>query len=302
LGGASAAANVAGAEEAVRDFDHHRDRAAVEARPSGAGCSAGATRRCLEQGLDRILVPKIDLRKKQLAGVELFARCRHPQSGILSPNAFMPGATDAELLAISELALVNALKIGNNFSTTLGINLRFAVNIPVSALVKLSIPEIVRSHRVQIDHWPGLFIDITEEQIVTDLPLAAEMAKKLAHLNVKLAIDDFGRGYSSLARLKELPFAELKLDRTFVTDCGVDKVNAPLCKTVIDLAHNFGSAAVGIGIEKASDALALTSMGCDLGQGFLLGQPMPEDRFISLLRQRAAGQGRPMPTAVAERS
>ena len=153
----------------------------------------------------------------------------------------------------------------------------------------------MRAHRDQLDHWPGLIIDITEEQIVTDLPLATEMTKKLAHVNVKLAIDDFGRGYSSLARLKELPFAELKLDRTFVTDCGTDKVNAPLCKTVIDLAHNFGSAAVAIGIEKASDALALTSMGCDLGQGFLLGQPMPEERFMSLLRQRAAGQGKTMP-------
>ena len=65
-------------------------------------------------------------------------------------------------------------------------------------------------------------------------------------------------------------------DQTFVTDCGTDRVNAPLCKTVIDLAHNFGSLAVAIGIEKASDALALTSMGCDIGQGFLLGQPMPE--------------------------
>ena len=96
----------------------------------------------------------------------------------------------------------------------------------------------------------------------------------------------------SLVRLKELPFAELKLDRAFVTDCGTDKVNAPLCKTVIDLAHNFGSRAVAIGIEKASDALALVSMGCDYGQGFLLGQPMPEERFISLLRQRAASQGR----------
>src|SRR4029077_20771275 len=108
-------------------------------------------------------------------------------------------------------------------------------------------------------------------------------------------IDDFERGYSSLARLKELPFVELKLDRTFVADCGTDKVNAPLCKTVIYLAHNFGSAAVAIGIEKASDALALTSMGCALGQGFLLGQPMPEERFISLLRQRAAGARQPMP-------
>ena len=240
--------------------------------------------------------PKIDLRKKQLAGVEAFARCRHPQFGVLPPGAFMPGASDAELLTLSEQAIANVLKSGLKFSK-LGINLRFAVNVPVSALVQLQIPELVRAHREQIDHWPGLIIDVTEEQIVTDLALANEMTKKLAHLNVKLAIDDFGRGFSSLARLKELPFAELKLDRTFVTDCGTDKVNAPLCKTVIDLAHNFGSAAVAIGIEKASDAMALTSMGCDIGQGFLLGQPMPEERFVSLLRQRAAGQGRPMPAA-----
>jgi EAL domain-containing protein (putative c-di-GMP-specific phosphodiesterase class I) len=245
------------------------------------------------------LQPKIDLRKKQLAGVEAFARARHPQFGILPPGAFMPGATDSELVSLSERALQNVLRIGLNFSK-LGIHLRFAVNIPVDALVKLSIPEIVREHRAQLDQWPGLIIDVTEEQIVTDLTLAADMAKKLAHVNVKLAIDDFGRGYSSLVRLKELPFAELKLDRTFVTDCGTDKVNAPLCKTVIDLAHNFGSAAVAIGIEKASDALALTSMGCDFGQGFLLGQPMPEERFMSLLRQRAAGQGRQMKAAAAQ--
>jgi EAL domain-containing protein (putative c-di-GMP-specific phosphodiesterase class I) len=242
--------------------------------------------------------PKIDLRKKQLAGVEAFARCRHPQYGVLPPGAFMPGAGDEDLVQLSELALRCALKTGQNFSR-LGINLRFAVNLPVNALVKLSIPDIARAHRDQVDHWAGLMIDVTEEQIVSDLSLAAAMAKTLAPLNVKLAVDHFGRGHSSLARLKELPFAELKLDRTFVTDCGTDKVNAPLCKTVIDLAHNFGSAAVAIGIEKASDALALTSMGCDLGQGFLLGQPMPEERLLSLLRQRAAGQGRTIPTAAA---
>jgi EAL domain-containing protein (putative c-di-GMP-specific phosphodiesterase class I) len=230
--------------------------------------------------------------------VEAFARCRHPQSGVLLPGAFMPGASDAELLKLSELAVASALKAGVKLSK-LGINLRFAVNVPVAALVKLQISDLVRTHREQVDQWPGLIIDVTEEQIVSDLALANEMTKKLAPLNVKLAIDDFGRGYSSLARLKELPFVELKLDRTFVTDCGTDKVNAPLCKTVIDLAHNFGSAAVAIGIEKASDALALTSMGCDIGQGFLLGQPMPEERFLSLLRQRAAGQGRSLPAAAA---
>jgi EAL domain-containing protein (putative c-di-GMP-specific phosphodiesterase class I) len=159
-------------------------------------------------------------------------------------------------------------------------------------LVKIAVADIVQTYRPQFEKWPGLIIDVTEEQIVTDLALAAEITNNLQHLDVKLAIDDFGRSYSSLVRLKELPFAELKLDRAFVTDCGTDKVNAPLCKTVIDLAHSFGSMAVAIGIEKASDALALVSMGCDYGQGFLLGQPMPEERFISLLRQRAASQGR----------
>jgi len=231
--------------------------------------------------------PKIDLRKKQLVGAEAFARARHPQHGVLMPSAFMPGATEAGLIKLSEQALAHALRASLNFAK-LGINLRMAVNIPVSALVKITVADIVQSYRPKFEKWPGLIIDVTEEQIVTDLALAASITRGLQHLDVRLAIDDFGRGYSSLVRLKELPFAELKLDRAFVADCGTDKVNAPLCKTVIDLAHNFGSVAVAIGIEKASDALALVSMGCDYGQGFLLGQPMPEERFASLLRQRAA--------------
>jgi EAL domain-containing protein (putative c-di-GMP-specific phosphodiesterase class I) len=235
--------------------------------------------------------PKIDLRRKQLAGAEAFVRANHPQHGYLPPSAFMPGASESALVTLAEKALINVLKAGQKFSK-IGVNLRLAVNIPVNALVKLQIADIVRAHRPSGEKWMGLIIDVTEEQIVSDLSLAAEITKKLHPLNVRLAIDDFGRGYSSLVRLKELPFAELKLDRSFVTDCGTDKVNAPLCKTVIDLAHNFGSVAVAIGIEKASDAVALVSMGCDYGQGFLLGQPMPEDRFLSLLRQRAQGKAR----------
>jgi EAL domain-containing protein (putative c-di-GMP-specific phosphodiesterase class I)/CheY-like chemotaxis protein len=236
--------------------------------------------------------PKIDLRKKQLVGAEAFARVRHPQNGVLMPSAFMPGADEPSLIKLSEQALAQALKASLNFSK-LGVNLKMAVNIPVSALLKISLTEIVQTYRPQFEKWPGLIIDVTEEQIVTDLKLAADLAADLKPLNVQLAIDDFGRGYSSLVRLKELPFAELKLDRAFVNDCGTDKVNAPLCKTVIDLAHNFGSIAVAIGIEKASDAVALVSMGCDYGQGFLLGQPMPEERFISLLRQRAGANAEP---------
>jgi EAL domain-containing protein (putative c-di-GMP-specific phosphodiesterase class I) len=233
--------------------------------------------------------PKIDLRRKQLVGVEAFARARHPEHGVLPPGAFMPGATTDSIVALAEVALKQVLTAGQNFAQ-LGINLRLAVNMPVDALINLPIVEIAQQFHQPGENWPGLIIDVTEEQIVTDLALAHAITKQLHQFNIKLAIDDFGRGYSSLARLKELPFAELKLDRTFVTDCGTDKVNAPLCKTVIDLAHNFGSIAVAIGIEKASDVVALISMGCDLGQGFLLGQPMPEGRFLALLKQRSQGR------------
>ena len=146
---------------------------------------------------------------------------------------------------------------------------------------------------------PGLIIDVTEQQIITEIALATDLSKKLAEHNVRLAIDDFGKGYASLTKLKELPFAEMKLDRSFVVGCGTDKAHAPICKTVIDLAHSFGSLAVGIGLEKASDAMALVSMGCDLGQGFLFGQPLPEERFTALLKQRVMVRPAAAPAAAA---
>ena len=240
--------------------------------------------------------PKIDLRRKQLAGAEAYARARHPQHGIVLPEAFTPGASEASLVKLSELAITGALKAGLAFSE-LGINLKLTVNIPLLALAKLPVADLVKMHRSKSDKWPGLIVDLREEQVIKELSLATELAKKLKPVNVKLAIDEFGHGHMALARLGELPFDELKLDRSFVADCGTDRVNAPLCKTVIDLAHAFGRSAVAMGIEKASDAIALVSMGCDFGQGFLLGQPMPEQRFVSLLRQRAATQGRTLAVA-----
>ena len=248
------------------------------------------------------MVPtEIDLRKKQLAGSEAFARARHPVHGVLTSAAFIPGAQELSVITLSERALADSLRAGLSFAK-LGLTLRMAVNVPVNALVKLPVADIVEQYRSQYKKWPGLIIDVTEEQIISDLKLAREINRQLSPLNVKLAIDNFGRGYSSLARQRELPFAELKLDRSFVAGCGSDKVNAPLCKTVIAFAHNFGCKTVAIGVEKATDAAALISMGCDYGQGFLLGQPMPEERFLSLLRQRAAARKQTVPATPTARS
>jgi EAL domain-containing protein (putative c-di-GMP-specific phosphodiesterase class I) len=151
--------------------------------------------------------------------------------------------------------------------------------------------DLIRAHRPVDENWPGIVVDVPEEQIAADIPLAVDLARKLSEDRVSIAVDDFGRSYSSFVKHQNLPFAEIKLDRLFVTDCGSDKVNAPLCKNVIALAHSYRAAAVAIGIEKAADLKALVSMGCNVGQGYLLGQPMPEERLMSLLRQRAGVQG-----------
>ena len=205
-------------------------------------------------------------------------------------------ADEASVLTLAERALVKALQSGLNLSR-FDVNLRIAINVPVKCLIKLPVGKIVRDHHPQVDDWPGMMIDVTEDQILSEITLAHELSRTFAEHNVRLAIDDFGKGCATLMKLKELPFAEMKLDRSFVVGCGTDKVHAPICKTVINLAHSFGALAVGIGLEKASDTMALISMGCDLGQGFLFGQPMPKERLIALLKQRVTV--RPAATAAA---
>jgi EAL domain-containing protein (putative c-di-GMP-specific phosphodiesterase class I)/FixJ family two-component response regulator len=241
--------------------------------------------------------PKIDLRKKQLSGVELFARVRHPERGIMLPGAFMDDADEGSLVGLTELSLVNALKVGLAFSK-LGISFRLAVNVSIAALMKLHIPQIVREYRPESGSWPGLLLDITEDQIATDLAAFRELSTQLEPCNIKLAIDDFGRGYLPLGRLKEVPFTELKLDRSFVADCATDKTHAAICRSVIDLSHNFNATAVAVGVEKPADAHTLFRMGCDLGQGYLFAQPMAQERFLVLLRQRAAMTRTRPPVAV----
>ena len=240
-----------------------------------------------ENWIDFWYQPKIDLRRKQLAGVELFARVQHPKHGAMPPGAFMDDADEKSLIALTEKSVIDALETGLKFAK-MRINLRLAVNVSLNALVKLSLPAIVREHRPNTDNWPGLILDVTEDEIASDLSLVREVHAQLEPSGIRLAIDDFGKGYLPLARLRQLPpFAEFKLHRSFVADCASDKGHAAICKSVIDLAHNFSAVAVGVGVEDAAASNALTQMGCDVGQGFLFAQPMPEERFHALLRQRA---------------
>jgi EAL domain-containing protein (putative c-di-GMP-specific phosphodiesterase class I) len=232
--------------------------------------------------------PIIDLQKRNLVGVEAFVRAHHPQHGIILPEGIMNDESESSISKLSELALSSALTMGNSLSK-LGINLRISVNLPVAVLKTLPIDQLINTHHPRGSKWPGLTIDVIEEESIYNLDLISNLAKELEPFNVKFALDNFGRGHTSFSRLQQLPFSEIKIDRCYTTNCG-SGANAGLCKTIINLAHNFGSIAIAVGIEKASDAVAMQSMGCDYGQGYLFGQPMPEEQFISLIGQRTNGK------------
>ena len=274
--------------------EHLSDHMPSNSQPAGSAASAARPTRAKES-LDELMLnkqlelwyqPKIDLKHRSLVGVEGLVRGNHPERGIIPPNAFLPGASEETMLKLTETVILTALADWSRFSEQ-GFSLKIALNVPVSALVKLPISAIVRDNRPKSERWPGLILEVTEDQIVRDIPLAHEIATQLKIYDIVLAIDDFGTGYSHLARLRELPFAELKLDRNLVANCGDDATSAALCQTSIDLAHRFGSIAVAEGIEKTSELETLIKMRCDLGQGFLFAPPMPIKRFVALLKQRA---------------
>jgi EAL domain-containing protein (putative c-di-GMP-specific phosphodiesterase class I) len=229
--------------------------------------------------------PKIDLKRKCLAGAEALARIRHPALGILLPASFLPSVEEDSLVRLTEHALLATLRNWSTFYDA-GFNLHLAINVPVNVLLKLPIPLLVREHRPSSEHWPGLILEVTEDQIVRDMKLAQEIARQFRCSGITMAIDDFGAGFSSFSRMRELPFAELKVDHSFVTNCASEASNAAICQTAIDLAHRFGSAAVAEGVENPADLQALLIMGCDFGQGVLIAPPMPKERFLALLRQR----------------
>jgi EAL domain-containing protein (putative c-di-GMP-specific phosphodiesterase class I)/CheY-like chemotaxis protein len=231
--------------------------------------------------------PKIDLRKMQFAGAEGLIRCRHPERGILSPASFLPYADDSSMMRITEMVLRKALTDWEKFAQA-GFPFKLAVNVPVKVLLKLPIHLLVREHRSNREDWPGMILEVTEDQVVRDISQVREIATQLRIHDIVLAIDDFGTGYSHLARLKEFPFAELKIDRSLVMNCGENKDNASLCQAAIDLAHRFGTAATAEGIETTSELKTLVKMQCDFGQGYLFAKPMPRDNLLSSLVKHTA--------------
>jgi EAL domain-containing protein (putative c-di-GMP-specific phosphodiesterase class I) len=226
--------------------------------------------------------PRIDLKKKQVVGAEAFARVAHPQHGILAPASFLAGAGDEELTELAGRAIVNALKMSAMLDE-LGICMTIAINVSVDTLMKLPVIDLVSKHRPRNDQWPGLLFDVPEQQVINKIVVLREIFGELEKYGISLAIDNFGRANSSFAVFRYLPISEIKIDSSFVQGCASNKGNANVCKSMIQLAHNFARKAAAVGIETSDDAQELKALGCDLGQGYLFGRPMTDQQLIAML-------------------
>jgi EAL domain-containing protein (putative c-di-GMP-specific phosphodiesterase class I)/FixJ family two-component response regulator len=236
--------------------------------------------------LDVAYQPKVDLVHNVVVGAEGLARLNHPVHGRLGPAAFLPGAGEEALRGLTEFVVRKAYLDWEVFARS-GLNLQLAVNAPVRMLLDQRLTDLIRE-RPRSEEWPGLIVEVTEEDAMQDLDAVVEAATQLRIYGVSLAIDDFGAGYSSFARLKQLPFSELKLDRSYVQNCASDPLNAGICRSIVDLARASGAVSVAEGVETAHEWTALARMRCDVGQGYYFGHPMSAG---SLIERIVAGAG-----------
>jgi EAL domain-containing protein (putative c-di-GMP-specific phosphodiesterase class I) len=257
--------------------------------PAG-GATAALSEVLANDWLELWYQPKIELRGQRLAGAEALARARHPKHGLMNPAAFLANAGEADLLALTERVIRTALRDWEDFDYY-DMPIPIAVNTPVSALTKLPIADIIRRERPKAAHWPGLVLEVTEDEIIDDVGLANEVAKEINACHCTLSLDDFGAGYSSLSRLTQLPFGELKIDRSYVTNCHADRTNAGLCEVIVELGQRFGLKTVAEGIETVHEYHKLQGLGCDLGQGYLFSKPLAKEQFIGTAYRRLAPRG-----------
>jgi len=226
--------------------------------------------------------PKFDLKTFSICGAEALIRARHPVYGIINPANLLPPPGDPSYEQLTRLVLECATADWKRFMQQ-GTALKLSINAPVSVIQAPAFISVIRSLLPNDPKFPGLTVEVTEDELVRDSERAREVASQLKLYNVDLSIDDFGSGYASLSRLNDFPFVEVKIDRSFVSGCASDKIKHGLCQTVVDLAHRFGAKVCAEGVETVEDLYSLIAMHCDAAQGFWLAKPMPAAHFASML-------------------
>ena len=227
------------------------------------------------------LQPIVLLEERKLVGFEALARWQHPQRGLLEPASFIDAAEDCGLIQEIDLQVMGmaCAALGRWQRQPGWGGLRLSVNVSARTLGASDLVERIEPILGRSGIDPAqLYLEITETSLVEDIQSTAITIAGLQRLNLQLAIDDFGTGYSSLLYLKRFPVGLLKIDRSFVADLGPsprDGEDEAIARAIISLAAGLGVKVVAEGVETPEQEARLLEFGCDFGQGYLYGRPMP---------------------------
>jgi EAL domain-containing protein (putative c-di-GMP-specific phosphodiesterase class I) len=217
----------------------------------------------------------------EVVGMEALLRWRHPELGSVSPVEFIPLLEHSrEIVPVGRWVLEEAATQCRVWQEAGTPNLTMSVNVSARQLQDPGFVDDVRRVLQLSGLDPdALVLEITESVLVADLSRIGAVLQDLRSLGVHLALDDFGTGYSSLLYLKGLPVDRLKVDRSFVSGLGESGQDVTIIASVVDLAHKLGLRVVAEGVETEAELRAISAMGCDEAQGFLLGRPAPARSF-----------------------
>ena len=262
-------------------------------------------RRAVEtDGLDLWYQPVVELATGQVVGCEALLRWHHERFGPVSPVEFVPVAENSGLIdPITWWVLERSLSELVRWRQRLP-GLVVSVNLSARSLASGSVADKVEAALRRSGLPPrALTLELTESCTMRDAPRSETALSELAELGVNLAIDDYGTGFSSLSRLKRLPFDDLKIDRSFVKDIVADRGDEAIVRSTIELARSLGRTVTAEGVEDEATLERLASLGCTAAQGFYLARPLPVPQFEAWVEswpaQRRASFAKLLPAPLA---
>jgi EAL domain-containing protein (putative c-di-GMP-specific phosphodiesterase class I) len=229
--------------------------------------------------------PQVGITSGRLCGAEALVRWLHPQRGLLAPAHFITVAEEAGLIGVlGDWVLRESLRQWAAWRREGLVLQQMAVNVSSLQLQNPGLcADVQEALRAAGAEASTLCLELTESAIIGSGPQVGETLAALKALGVKLALDDFGTGYSSLTYLRRFPIDEIKIDRSFVTDCDSDGHNAAITAAIIAMAHGLGLRVVAEGVETPRQLAVLRTHGADAFQGYLYARPLPAAEFAALL-------------------